>query len=234
MKEYKIKASAYTRNKSRFILITGLIGLGAVLYPFITEFQKSGTTTSHSMVVAGLVGIVIVFVLIRTLPKVNEHLEKFSLTIGPEYLIIRGKDFPEHKLLKSEIIDIVVNHNGGLILKGINPKDVYLIPADVEDYEEVRASLNKIKIVGVNEHESFTSRNPIPTIVFLTVIIPLMYFLQNRIIAYSLFILYAGVASWIFFERKKNPYVEEASRAKEPIILIGSLAIIFYYIVLKK
>lgn len=183
-------------------IITGLIGVSAGIYgAFFSQ-----PANEHSWITVLLTIVMVLIVLIigfyRSNKKQNEMLNKYELIISEQTITRKQPVLPDISIEFKDIQSIKKNKKGVFIIQGRSFDRIY-IPPQIENYEQLEQSLNRIKsieeytIKPINRKLLWTCLSLIVIIIaaaFITFNSVLLYLAVTVVMGYFLWaLIYAGL-----------------------------------------
>lgn len=234
MKVFKIREGGFKEIQKqilgRIIPFYVIIIIAAVLITTFGPANKNGDTSTWPImlpVMAAFLG----FSYYRSISKQRTAFESYTLTISDITIICDQEGKPSISLYHSEVQAIYRNKNGSFSILGKYPTDIIVVPAQIEEYNELEATLQNIHPITANPHKTRAARNMIVSLASITsmVAISISY---NKIVVSICDIVFIAIAGWSIYSLQTNKAVDTRTKRRSLYTLLV-VAAITYIAVLK-
>jgi uncharacterized membrane protein YecN with MAPEG domain len=158
--------------------------------------------------------------------RTKEQFKSYTLTITDTEIIRVQKNTPTITHLKSDISEIIKQHNGGFSIKKQSTNDMIGVPSQIEEYDKLEGILNQIIPVKINTSKSWQERFIIPiTVINLVLMLCAMSSTNVYVVSISgTIVLIALIYSFIALNKNKN--IDSRTRRFRYFIIFPMLSII--------
>jgi hypothetical protein len=158
--------------------------------------------------------------------RTKEQFKSYTLTITDTEIIRVQKNTPTITHLKSDISEIIKQHNGGFSIMKQSKNDMIGVPSQIEEYDKLEGILNQIMPVKINTSKSWQERFIIPiTVINLVLMLCAMSSTNVYVVSISgTIVLIALIYSFIALNKNKN--IDSRTRRFRYFIIFPMLSII--------
>jgi hypothetical protein len=158
--------------------------------------------------------------------RTKEQFKSYTLTITDTEIIRVQKNTPTITHLKSDISEIIKQHNGGFSIKKQSINDMIGVLPQIEEYDKLEDILNQIIPVKINTSKSWQERFIIPiTVINLVLMLCAMSSTNVYVVSISgTIVLIALIYSFIALNKNKN--IDSRTRRFRYFIIFPMLSII--------
>jgi hypothetical protein len=164
--------------------------------------------------------------------RIREQFRSYTLTITDTEIIRVQKNTPTITHLKSDISEIIKQHNGSFSIKKQSINDMIGVPPQIDDYDKLEGLLNQIMPIKINDSKTWIEKFAIPiAVVNLILLLCAMYSTNVYLVTISgTIVLISLVYSLFIVNNNKN--IESRTRRLMYISIIPMLSIIGRMVVL--
>jgi len=235
MPDYKIRSNGFKEIRkqilTRLLIFTSLIAAGSLAITIFNSKEKQDYVIVLPIMIVLMV-IVFGFSIYRALKKQKQLLDSYALTINDNTVTRYQLNTPTISLYHNEIKEISKTSNGSFIIKGKDAEDVILIPAQIDSYANLEASLNQIKPIIFQKSKPIFEKYPVLNVIVMIGLMFGVYVSMNKIIVATCGILITAIMGWSFYKVQKSKNVEHRIKRISWLLLIVLFSII-YVIILK-
>jgi hypothetical protein len=132
---------------------------------------------------------------------------------------------PTISIYFNDIKEIVKAKNGNFVIKGTDPTDLIIVPAQIENYSEFETTLIQIKPIVIKSSNSFLQKYSKVITVLSLILIICVYTLSNKIIVTLSGITLVAIMLWSFYEvsRSKNIDAKTKRGMRWGVIVLASI-----------
>ena len=167
------------------------------------------------------------FSMYRGASKLKVSLASYVLTIEPNMITREQLNMPTISIYLNDISEIVKNTNRSFTIKGKTPGDIILIPAQIENYDQLEFVLNQIKPATTRTTQPLLQKYnfvfSILTLILMVVVYTSTYKLLVGICGTSLL----GILSWSFYKLQTNKNVDSKIKRMMWWLIPVTLSIIY-------
>jgi hypothetical protein len=157
--------------------------------------------------------------------RIKEQFKSYTLTITDTEIIRVQKNTPTITHLKSDISEIIKQHNGGFSIKKQSINDMIGVPPQIEEYDKLEGILNQIMPVKVNNSKTWIEKFAIPiAVVNLGLLLCAMYSTNVYLVNISGTIVLISLI-YALFSVNKNKNVDSRTRRLMYVAIIPMLSI---------
>jgi hypothetical protein len=157
--------------------------------------------------------------------RIKGQFESYTLTITETEIIRVQKNTPTITHLKSDISEIIKQHNGGFSIKKQSINDMIGVPPQIEEYDKLEGILNQIVPIKVNNSKTWIEKFAIPiAVVNLGLLLCAMYSTNAYLVTISgTTVLISLIYS--LFSVNKNKNIDSRTRRLMYVAIIPMLSI---------
>lgn len=161
-----------------------------------------------------------------SLKRLKSQLSSYVLTINENEIIREQNNMPTIRHLKSDITEIIKNHNGSFTIKARSNKDVIGIPIKIENSDKLESLLNQIKPVQIRTSQAWWERFTIPLVIITIALMGGVYTSTNVTVVVVSGIILLSVFTYSLFTMYNNKNIDSKIRRWMFVILIPMISII--------
>jgi hypothetical protein len=186
-----------------------LLLIAAAFGVFISEYYSSNKTVSNTHdlpLIIAVIMVVMTFSLIRVIKGQKVIFETYKLIIDDVRIIRQQGNTPDITLTFSEIKSITKTSKGGLVIRGSNPLNMILVPAQLDGLSGLEQLLLENCKVQMSDSNPLMQRLLIPFTLFTLCLMAVIYISNNKIIVLisGIILLPIMIAGFIKLQTNKN------------------------------
>jgi len=234
MKVYKIKEGGFNEVRKQMLRKTlpvyAFVLIGGSLMPFFGPANKDGDMSTWPIVLVGM-AVVLGFSYYRGINKQRGVFESYTLTISDITVICDQDGRPSISLYHSEVQAIYRNKNGSFTIRGKYPTDVIGVPAQMENYDELEATLQHIKPITANPQKNLATKGLALSLLSIASMVTVVI-AYNKIIVSIAAVIFIALAGWGFYAVQTNKNIDTRTK-RNSLWLILVIASITYAAIAK-
>ncbi|HUP11969.1 MAG TPA: hypothetical protein VM187_07155 [Niastella sp.] len=169
---------------------------------------------------------VITFSFIRTLKRVKKIFESYELTISDNLIAREQLNTPTISIYLTEVQEIIKRKNKAFIIRGKTARDMILVPAQIENYEQLEIALEQIKpVTNKGKTISWMKAQALLALAGLGLMV-CVYTFENKIIVGVSAVLFAGIYVYSFIQTQKSKNVDYRTKRFRWVILLVVASIV--------
>jgi hypothetical protein len=233
MSEYKNTTEGFAALRKHMIKRAGPIMLMSFTAGLVICYGTNNVNTSIYVwvIIIVLLSLVFVFALRRGINQQKENYYSYRLQINKDDLSRQQNGLSSITISFNDIIRITEGKLGDLHVKGRKATDTIAISPYIENYEQVKATLQGVQIIQKSENKNLLQKSPFIILPLVAVGAMIAVYISNNKIVVALsgsfLILMMG---WGFYEIRTSPQIDARVRQSSwwlLIVLISILAIIY-------
>jgi hypothetical protein len=170
------------------------------------------------------------FSTVRTLRRVKKMYESYELTISENLIAREQVNTPTISIYLGEVEEIIKRRNKGFMVRGKTERDIILIPAQIENYDQLETALNEIKPI-TRKGKTTTLLRVRGLLGLLAIVLMIcVYTVENKIIVGVAGILFTGIYIYSFILTQKSKNIDYRTKRKRWVILLMVLIILGFTI----
>jgi hypothetical protein len=166
------------------------------------------------------------FGMFRGMRRVKKAYDSYELTISENLIAREQENTPTIAIYLTEVREIIKRRNKGFIVRGKTLNDMILIPAQIENYDQVEAALDKIK--PVTTKGITTSALKLQVLLSLVAVGSMIcvYSVENKIIVGTAAALFAAFYIYSFIQTQKSKNVDYKTKRIKWVLLLVVASVI--------
>jgi len=230
MPDFRISSNGFKEIKkrlvTRLVAFTFLMAAGGIAFTFFNNKKEQDYTI---LIPALLIFYIFIFTfsIIRVLKRQKKLLDSYTLTINDNTIARYQLDSPTIILYYNEIKEISKTSNGGFIIKGKASEDIILIPAQIDHYSDLEATLGQIHPITSYKYKTILEKYPFINVFLVIGLMSGVYVSMNKIIVGVCSTLLVGILIWSFFKVQKSKNVQHKAKRAAWWMLIILFSIIY-------
>lgn len=160
---------------------------------------------------------------------INKQVALFgSYTLSISNNLIRREQLntPAISIYYNDVKEILKNKNGSFTIKGKSSGDLIGIPAQIDNYAQLEATLQGIKTITTKEKESLLQKYPvIPGVVMLSLML-CVYTVNNKIIVAISGTIVTGLMLWSLLKIQRSKNVDHKTKRNSWLVLIVLISVV--------
>ena len=161
-----------------------------------------------------------------TLKRLKTQLRSYVLTINENEIIREQNNMTTIRHLKSDITEIIKNHNGSFTLKAQSINDVIGVPIQIEYSDKLENLLNQIKPVQVRTSQAWWERFTIPYVIITIALMAGVFTSTNVLIVEISGIILLSIFIYSLFMMYNNKNIDSKVRRWMFVIIVPIISII--------
>ena len=229
MPDYRIRPDGFKEIRSKQQKILVVIPLIIALFVIPTTIYNAKEKTDFIItlpVTIILFTVIFYFTIRKVIRKQKELLESYALTINDNTITRYQLNTPTISIYHSEVKEILKTTNSGFIIKGNASEDIILVPSQIDNYHELEARLNGIKIINQHRSKNIFEKHPLIAIILMMGLMIGVYGSRNKFIVLFCGIPVVVMMIWSFLKIQKSKNVETRIKRNSWVILIVLISII--------
>lgn len=198
------------------ILIAVTIGIT------ISSINTKGTADDINVlpIIIPFVAVTVCLGLYRGLNRQRNLFESYQLTLTNNLITREQLNTPTISIYFNEIKEIIKSKNGSFSIRGKDPTDLIIIPAQIENYIELENTLAQIKSFAKKSSKSFLQKYSIAISLFSLTLMLCVYTATNKIIVAFSGTFLLAIVSWSFYEVRKSRNIDAKTKRSMWWVLI--------------
>jgi hypothetical protein len=161
MQSFRIKEDGFKELKKRFLkrMIPTLViamSIGVMMSSINSNYQDIGEIFYFAFIPFLL--LIGGFSLYRSLQKQKALLESYELTISDNVIVREQLNTQDIAIYIKEVQEIVKHKNGSFTIRGKKAQNLIIIPAQIDNYEQLEIMLQKICPITTKAQEAFKQK----------------------------------------------------------------------------
>jgi hypothetical protein len=162
----------------------------------------------------------------RALRRIKKAFESYELTISENLIAREQANTPTISIYLGEVEEIIKRRNKILMVRGKTVRDMILIPAQIENYEQLETALNEIKpITTKGKTTSWMQLQRLLGLVAVALMI-CVYTVDNKIIVGVAGALFTAFFIYSFIQIQKSKNVDYRTKRRRWFTLIVVLSVL--------
>jgi hypothetical protein len=215
MSQFKLQAGTFNQLRKKMIL--RVMPIIVIMLVFVVVMNQLNPAYKDSDI--NVLPIVIPFMLMAmgagifiSISRQKKMYESYCLTIS-ESMISRDQLFtPMIGISPLEVSQITLNPDNGFTIKGRTTRDIIIVPAQIENYTEVKRLLEEIMPLTTVTKKSFIQKYQLLISIFMIVVMATVYISSNKMLVALCGTAVIAVLVYSFFEGIKNKNIDNRTR----------------------
>ena len=166
----------------------------------------------------------------RALRRIKKAYESYELTISENLIAREQANTPTISIFLGEVEEIIKRRNKILMVRGKTVRDMILIPAQIENYEQLETVLNEIKpITTKGKTTSWIQLQRLLGLVAVALMI-CVYTVDNKVVVGVAGALFTALFIYSFLQIQKSKNVDYRTKRSRWITLIVVLSVLGFTI----
>jgi hypothetical protein len=224
MQQFRIAKSAYKKIRKRLLIVTPIsIALGCLI-AMLTSRGDFGAS-SLSFIIPYLV-VVLGLSYFSVFRRQKKMLLSYSVTISDDAITREQAGTPPLTISFMEIKEIVRTKRGAFIIRGLQRRDVILIPQGIEDRDNLEERLEELAPIGTKSQDpmykhyrNFLSLGAFAMMLCVTTV-------TNTTVVAITGVLSIGLYIWAFYEISTNNNLSVGAKRRSYIYFLLIILVI--------
>jgi hypothetical protein len=224
MQTFKINIEGLTKR----LLVRSIPTVLIALVIWFSIFHFEGGTYEYPIIV--IVPVVFILGLLsfsiwRGIKRQKALLESYELTISDQLICREQLNTPDISILVTEVVEIAKYPKGGFSIKGSRNNGTIIIPVQVENYEQLEATLQQIHPITIKRHSFLKKFQSLLSLISLALMV-CVFLLTDKIIVGTAGCLLTALMIWSLVRIQKDKNIDRKTRNGMWAILLFLASII--------
>lgn len=233
MQEYKIKSDGFKEIRKQILIRTIPILIVAITVGILISSLNSSNKSADTSTLAIIIPVILLFVgvgLYRGINRQKTLFESYKITLTENLVKREQLNTPTISVYFNDIQEIVQKSNRNIIIKGSDPKNVIIVPAQINNYSEFYEALSQIIPVRNRPSNSLFQKYQFLLVILALALLMLVYTVSNKTVVTisGSFLILILVWSLITIRNNKNIDIKTKRAAWWVLIVIASIIYIMY------
>lgn len=232
--QYKINPEGFRKIQKQVLSKNLPLGIMAIAVgigiAFFNPNMQENSTSVLPILIPVLIGVLI-FGTYRGIRRQNLILGSYLLTISEDEIARSQSNTSTISIALGDIREISKNSNGSFTIRGSTPHDVIGIPAQVENYEHLEATLQQIKPITVQATPSFDQKLQIPAALATMALMATVFIATNKILVGICGTILSGFLIWSFIKIQQNKSIDQKTKKSSYWTILVLISIILITLV---
>lgn len=162
----------------------------------------------------------------RAIRRVKKAYESYELTISENLIAREQANTPTISIFLGEVEEIIKRRNKILMVRGKTVRDMILIPAQIENYDQLETALNEIKpITTKGKTTSWIQLQRLLGLVAVALMI-CVYTVDNKIVVGVAAVLFSAFFIYSFIQIQKSKNIDYRTKRSRWLTLIVVLSVL--------
>jgi heme/copper-type cytochrome/quinol oxidase subunit 2 len=166
------------------------------------------------------------FSMFRTVRRVKKTYESYELTISENLIAREQLNTPTISIYLAEVQEIIKRKNKGFIVRGKTNRDMILIPAQIENYEQLETALEQIKPIATKGKTTSWIKTQRSMGLLAIALMICVYTVENKIIVGVAAVLFTAFFIYSFINIQKSKNVDYSTKRSRWVTLIVVLSVL--------
>lgn len=229
MEQFKIRQGGFNEIRKQvlfktipLVIIAVAVGLGAYIY------NSEGLSSNLSVIpivipiILGAVG----YGLYTGINRQKQLFESYTLTISEGAITREQSNTPTLIIAFSDIHEITKHNNGNFTIKSRNQFDSISIPVQIENYQELEASLNNIRPLSTLLKAPLSQKLSIPLTIASLALMFTVYTVSNKILVLISGVVLSSIITWSFIQIQKTKNIDNKTKNGSYWLILVILSVI--------
>jgi len=229
METFKIKSGGFDEIKKQLIIKSVSLLLISISFGIGIVFFNSENKEDVLDILPFMFPIIIcalTFGIFNGLKRQKMLFESYQLIFSENNVIRKQVNTPIVNIQFDDIKSIVKNKSGGYTIKGKTAIETILIPAQIENHENLEILFSKIKSIEEFQKLAFDEKYKIPLIVIILGSMATVYVSTNKILVGICAVLCSILLIRSFIEIRKNKNIDLKTKRISYYLLFVLLSVI--------
>lgn len=234
MQKFRLRQDAFKELRKKMLMRTVpllVVAMAAGLFiSTINSKDKAGDTNVLPIVIPTMF-VVVFFSLFNSTKKQKALLESYTLTISDVSIKREQLNTQTVAISPNDIQAIIKNKDGAFVVMGKEKYDLLDIPSQIENYNEVEQSLQKLCAITVRENTPTVQKYQLLLGLLPIGLMICVFTLTNKIIVAISGTAFIGIVVWGLVMTKKNKNIDNKTKRGMwwALLVVGSVVAIMYF-----
>jgi hypothetical protein len=233
MQEYNMKPDGFKEIRKQILIRTIPIMVVAITVGLLIGSLNSSDKYADINTLPILIPIILLLVgigLYRGINRQKTLFESYKITIAENLVKREQLNTPIISIYFNDIQEIIQKSNGNFIVKGPEPKNVIIIPAQVNNYSELYNALNQIRPIITKPSNSLFQKYQFLFVLLTLTLMVLVYTVSNKIVVATSgsFVILILMWSLIIIHTNKNIDIKTKKSSWWALVIVASVIYIMY------
>jgi hypothetical protein len=210
-KTFQIKTNAFKETKKQLIIKSLLLLLISMCFGFSIIYFNSNDKEDIITILPFIIPIFVfagAFGILKGLKRQKILLESYKLILSENNVIREQENTPTINIQFMDIKSIIKDKKENFTIKGKTTIETILIPAQIDNYENLEIILNQIKPIEEISQPTFDEKYRIPTLILTLSCMATVYISFNKILVGICGLILSSLLIRSFFQIKKNKNID--------------------------
>lgn len=229
MQQFKIRQNGFKEIRKNILLKSIPIFVILIIFIVVTGTINSRNKAEDINTLPFIIPIILGaagFGIYRGIKKQAALFASYTLSISNNLIRREQLNTPAISIYYNDVKEILKNKNGSFTIKGKNSGDLIGIPAKIDNYAELEATLQNIKTITIKENDTLLQKYPvIPGIVMLGLML-CVYTVNNKIIVAISGTIVTGLMVWNLLKIQQSKNIDRNTKRNSWLVLIVLISVI--------
>jgi hypothetical protein len=210
-KTFQIKTNAFKETKKQLIIKSLPLLLISMCFGFSIIYFNSNDKEDIITILPFIIPIFVfagAFGILKGLKRQKILLESYKLILSENNVIREQENTPTINIQFMDIKSIIKDKKENFTIKGKTTIETILIPAQIDNYENLEIILNQIKPIEEISQPTFDEKYRIPTLILTLSCMATVYISFNKILVGICGLILSSLLIRSFFQIKKNKNID--------------------------
>lgn len=212
---FKIRATGFKEIKKQLIIKSLPLLLISVAFGVTIAFFNTKEKKDLLIVLPIIIPILIFGIgygLFIGLKRQKQLFQSFNLIFSENNVIREQINTPSINIQFGDVKSIIKNKNGSYVIKGKTTTQTILIPAQIDNYENLEMLFNQIKPIEEFSQPTFDEKYKIPVLIFTLLCMAIVYISFNKILVGICGLIVSGLLIRSFIQIKINNNIDNKTK----------------------
>ncbi|HMI60595.1 MAG TPA: hypothetical protein VK518_06795 [Puia sp.] len=215
MQTFKIAESSYKKIRKRLYIATAIsIVVGCFIAMLTTSHGSIGFNVSSLSFMIPYLAVVIGLSFFSVFRRQKKILHTYSVTISDTGITQEQASVPSLTISFMEIKEIVKTKRGAFIIKGLQRRDIILIPYGIENKDELETRLAELAPISSKSQDPIYQHYRSFLSIGAFVMLLCANAVTNKVLAGIAGVLSIGLYIWAFYEIQTNNNISDGRKKR--------------------
>lgn len=229
MQQFKIRQDGFKEIRKNTLLRSIPIFVILIIFIVVTGTINSRNKAEDINTLPFIIPIILgaaSFGIYRGIKKQAALFASYTLSISNNLIRREQLNTPAISIYYNDVKEILKNKNGSFTIKGKVTSDLIGIPAQIDNYAQLEATLQNIKTITIKEKEPLLQKFPGILGIIMLGLMLCVYTVNNKIIVAVSGTIVTGLMLWSLLKIQHSKNVDHKTKRNSWLVLIVLISVI--------
>ncbi|MBK9590600.1 MAG: hypothetical protein IPO32_03525 [Crocinitomicaceae bacterium] len=234
MDQFQIKENGFREIKKTMLLkVIPIAIIAAAVGIIISQFYLNSAQSELNILpyIIPIIAFALIIGINRALKLQEELFTSYRLILDTGEIIREQNNTPTIIISKNEVTEIIKNSNGSFTIKGNKAIDTIVVPAQIDNYEDLEKSLGEIRPITNIKREPFLQKFQILFSILTIALMAAVFILKNKIMVGLSGTILLSILIYSTFKIKRNKNVDDKTKKSAGsvvLVIVVIIAVMFF------